>query len=139
MQIEYRKARYDYEFLEKWTAGMCLLGSEVKAIRNGSVDFSGSWCEIRPDGVYVKNLSITPWQGQGSHEVTRDRKILLRNKEIKKLEKMMDKGLSIIPVRILNVDYGHIKIEIALAKGKKNWDKRQTIKERDIARDLANK
>ena len=132
---ENRRARYDYEFLETWTAGVSLLGSEVKAIKQYHVDFNGAWCEIRNGEVFCKNLTISETNSDFTHQATRERKLLLTHKEIKKMDKMMDKGLSIIPLRIFVNDRGLIKMSIAAAKGKKNWDKRETIKKRDQLRE----
>lgn len=134
MRIENRRARYDYEFLETWTAGVQLLGSEVKSIRNGSASLVGAWCEIRGGEVFCREMQITPLNTAFSHAVTRERRLLLNKKEIKKMERMMDTGLSIIPVSVFVNDRGLIKMQVALARGKKNWDKRETIKKRDLAR-----
>jgi SsrA-binding protein len=134
MKIENRRARYDYEFLETWTAGMALVGSEVKSFKSGAASLVGAWCELRGGEVFCREMQITPLSTAFSHAVVRERKLLLTNKEIKKMERMMDKGLSIIPVSAFVNERGLIKMQIAIARGKKNWDKRETIKKRDLSR-----
>lgn len=130
-----RRAKYDYEFIETWTAGMSLTGTEVKSVKQFGVNFEGSWCEVKEDRIIVKHLSIPEVPGAFTHKSTQDRQLLLTNKEIKKINRMMDKGLSVIPVSIFTNTRGLLKIQIALAKGKKNYDKRETIKKRDLARE----
>ena len=136
LSIENRKARFDYEWLDTWIAGMVLSGTEVKSIRAGMVDFNGAWCEIFNGelichGLYIKesNLAFT-------HKATQDRKLLITKKEIKKITRIMDKGLTLVPVRIFCSKSGYLKIVVALCKGKKNWDKRETIKKRDLEREI---
>jgi SsrA-binding protein len=99
------------------------------------ISFSDSYCIFENGELFLKNLSLTPVSFMYGHEVTRDKKLLLKRKELRKLENDLDKGLTIVPYRIFTNDKGCIKIEIALAKGKKLFDKRNTIKERDIDRD----
>ena len=131
-----RRAKYDYEFIETWTAGMSLTGTEVKSLKQFGVNFEGSWCEVKDDRIIVKHLSIPEVPGAFTHKSTQDRQLLLTNKEINRINRMMDKGLSVIPVSIFTNTRGLLKIQIALAKGKKNYDKRETIKKRDIAREM---
>jgi SsrA-binding protein len=135
MIAENRKAKHEYEFLERWTAGISLTGSEVKSIKAGNVDFTGAWCELRQGQCFLRELYIKESASAFSHSGKRERTLLLTKKELKKLDKMMDKGLTIIPVSIFVNPKGLIKLSIALAKGKKLWDKRQSLKERDQARE----
>ena len=134
MRADNRKAKYEYEFLDKWTAGISLVGSEVKSVKAGNLDFTGSWCELRNGECILRDLYIKESETGFSHSGKRERRLLLTKKELKKLDKMMDRGLTIIPVSIFVNSKGLIKIDIALAKGKKLYDKRQVIKARDIQR-----
>jgi SsrA-binding protein len=136
MKADNRKARYEYEFLEQWTAGISLVGTEVKSIKAGNLDFTGSWCELRNGECFCRELYIKEADTSFSHSGKRERKLLLTKKELKKLDKLMDKGLTIVPVSIFVNDKGLIKMSIALAKGKKEYDKRQVIKTRDEERAL---
>ena len=131
-----RKAKFDYEFIDKYTAGICLVGSEVKAIRDSRVSMVDSFCFFIENELWIKNAIITPGLNSFQHEPARDRKLLLKRKELKKLKGALDPGLTIIPIRIFTSERNVIKVEIALCKGKKNYDKRQTIKERDIEREI---
>lgn len=135
VNIVNRKARFDYEFIRNLVAGFKLLGSEVKSIKDGKVSFVDSYCYFDGGEIFVKNLNITPLENGTPHEPNRERKLLLKRREIEKLKGDMDKGLSIVPVRIFTTERGLIKIEISLAKGKKSYDKRNLIKERDIDRE----
>ena len=134
MRADNRKARYEYEFLEKWTAGISLMGSEVKSIKSGNLDFTGSWCELRNGECICRDLYIKESDSGFSHKSKRERRLLLTKKELTKLGKMMDRGLTIIPVSIFVNSNGLIKMDIALARGKKLYDKRESIKARDIQR-----
>ena len=134
--LKNRKAAYEYAILDRWTAGMSLLGSEVKAIKGSHVDFTGSWCELRDGSMFCNNLYVKESDSPYTHQSLRSRRLLLTKKELKKIDKMMDKGLTIVPLSIWVNKKGLIKMDIALAKGKKSWDKRETIKQRDLSRDL---
>ena len=131
-----RRAKYDYEFIETWTAGISLSGTEVKSIKQFGVNFLGSWCDVLPDRIIVKQLSVPEVPGAFTHKSTQDRQLLLTNKEIKRINRMMDKGLSVIPVSVFTNTRGLLKMQIALAKGKKTHDKRETIKKRDLTREM---
>jgi SsrA-binding protein len=109
-----------------------LTGSEVKAIRNGKVNMTDTYCYFKGSELYVKNISISLSDGEG----TRERKLLLKNQELKRLKSKLLNGLTIVPTRIYLNDRGFVKMEIVLAQGKKIHDKRNTIKERDIQREL---
>jgi SsrA-binding protein len=139
IDIPNKKAKFEYAFIDTYLAGMVLTGTEIKSIRLGKVNISDAFCFFKEDGLYVKNLNISKYE-QGTHynhEPLRDRKLLLTKKELKKLaSKMTDKGLTIIPTRLYINETGLAKLDIALAKGKKLFDKRDSIKERDVSRDL---
>ena len=131
-----RKARFEYTFIDIYIAGICLLGTEVKAIKDGKASMVDTYCIFDKDELWVKGLGVTPGPGSFQHEALRDKKLLLRKKELKKLSSSLDKGLTIIPVKIFVDERNRLKIEIALAKGKKLYDKRESIKERDIEREM---
>jgi SsrA-binding protein len=131
-----RKAGFDYEFIDTYLAGIKLLGSEVKSIRDRRVSMVDSFCIFIDEELWVKNLIVTPMSKNFQHDPQRDKKILLRKKEIKKLKGSLLKGMTIVPTKIFTDEKNIIKIEIALAKGKKDYDKRQKIKERDMERDI---
>jgi len=135
VNINNRKAKFDYEFVRTLTAGMQLLGSEVKAIRDGRVSFVDSYCYFNGKELFLKNLNITPISPTYTHEPNRERRLLLNKSELKKLQNDAVKGMSIVPFRIFTNERGLIKLDIALAKGKKSYDKRASIKEKDIDRE----
>ncbi len=142
INIVNRKARFEYEFLETFIAGIVLTGTEIKSIRNGKASIAEAYCFLKNGELFIKNMYIAEYE-QGSynnHDPLRVRKLLLNKHELKKLErKKKDVGITIIPVRLFINEKGLAKLEIALAKGKKLHDKRQSIKERDVKRDLARK
>ena len=128
--------------LEKFTAGIVLLGTEIKAIREGKASLVDSFCYFRNGELYVKNLNVSIYTEGNlyNHEPTRERKLLLNKQEINKLQKkLLDKGLTIIPTLLFTSDSGYAKLEIAIAKGKKLFDKRDDMKAKDIDRDLKRK
>lgn len=134
-----KRARFEFELLEKFEAGMVLVGSEIKSIREGKANLIDSFCAFSNGELWIRNLHIAEytWANRMNHETKRARKLLLKKQELRKLEgKVKEKGLTIVPLRIFLNDRGFAKIEIALAKGKKTHDKRATIRERDIARDM---
>tara|TARA_B110000858_G_C17796275_1_gene472566 strand:+ start:563 stop:997 length:435 start_codon:yes stop_codon:yes gene_type:complete len=132
VNIVNRKAKYEYEFMDSYQAGIVLKGVEVKLIRDGKLSFVDSYCIFQDGELLLKNISIS---GMDSDEVKQDRKLLLKKQELNKLLKSLDKGLTIIPYRIYN-NKSLLKVEIKLARGKKIYDKRETIKSRDIQREL---
>ncbi|MEX2591818.1 MAG: SsrA-binding protein SmpB [Anditalea sp.] len=139
INIKNRKASFEYEFLDKYVAGIILKGTEIKSIREGKVSLTEAFCFFRKGELYIKQMHIAPYvlATYYNHEAVRERKLLLSKKELNKLEsKFEEKGLSIIPVRLFINDRGLAKLEIALARGKKLHDKRQNIKEKDAKRDL---
>ena len=137
--IKNRKAFFNYEILDKYIAGLVLLGTEIKSIRNGSVTLSNSFCVIENDELFVKGMNISEYSfgNLNNHETDRVRKLLLSNKEIKQIkQKVFEKKLSIIPTKLFVNDRGFAKIEIGLGKGKKTHDKREDIKKRDTERNI---
>lgn len=139
MLVLNRKARYEYAVIEEFTAGMVLFGSEVKSIRSGNVTLSESFIFIKDGEVWIKNMHVAKYKQCHKlevHDESRDKKLLLNKKEIERISnKVIDKGITIIPLGIF-ISNNKLKIKIAVAKGKKNWDKRETIKERDLKREL---
>ena len=131
-----RKAKFEYLFIDTYVAGISLIGSEVKAIRDGKANMVDAYCIFDKGELWVKSLGITPGPGSFQHDPMRDKKILLRKRELRKLGSSLDKGLTIIPIKIFCNEKNRLKIEIALAKGKKLYDKREAIKNRDLDRDM---
>lgn len=139
IQIKNRKARYEYEFLDKFIAGMVLKGTEIKSIREGKVNLTDGYCYFRKGELYAKGIHISPYENSSffQHDETRERKLLMKKRELRKLEsKLNEKGLTLVPIRLFINDRGFAKLEIALGKGKKIYDKRDSIKERDTKREL---
>ena len=139
MEILNRRARYDYFILEEIEAGIVLTGTEIKSIRMGRVNLKDSYAIIRQGEVYLLNTHISSYEKGNifNHDEDRTRKLLLHKKEIKKLENKINlEGHTLVPLKIYFVN-GRAKVLIGLCKGKKNYDKRETIKERDIQRELA--
>ncbi len=135
--IKNRPATFEYAIEDKLTAGIVLLGSEIKSIRAGRVSFADSYCLFMDGELFVKNLNIAEYNNAGyaGHLPTRERKLLLNKKEIKKWQaKIKEKGMTIVPLAIFINEKGLAKIEIGLGKGKKLYDKRQSIKEKDLKR-----
>jgi SsrA-binding protein len=131
-----RKAKFDYQLEWSETAGIQLMGSEVKAIRGGRINMTDSYCFFDKGELWVKGIHITTSGNAYSHEALRDRKLLLKKRELAKLEKALIKGYSIIPYRMFTNERNLLKVEIFMAKGKKEYDKRETIKGRDVQREL---
>ena len=132
-----RKAKFDYEFLDKYSAGIQLYGSEVKAIKSGRASLVDAFCYISKGELFIKNFNITSLSNFFEHDSNRDKKLLLKSKEIDKIKNSLDKHLTIVPVSIYLNERNKIKCEIAVARGKKNYDKRETIKKRDADRELS--
>ena len=130
------KSNFEYEFLQTETFGIQLVGSEVKSIRQGKVSISEGYCYFKDGELFVKGMNISDYGFGSFHETVRDRKLLLKRKELNGLETKLINGLTIVPYRVFLNDKGLIKMEIALAKGKKIHDKRESIKSRDIDRDM---
>jgi SsrA-binding protein len=139
LEISNRKAYHEYFFEAKYIAGMVLSGTEIKSLRAGKASFNDSYCVFHNGELFVKSLHISEYAfgTYTNHEPMQERKLLLNKRELKKLEaKIKEKGYSIIPLKIFLTDKGWFKLEIGLGKGKKIYDKRQTIKERENDRDL---
>ena len=140
INIKNKKAYFEYHILDTYVAGIRLLGTEIKSIREGKANINDSFCTFFDDGLYIRNMHIAEYS-HGSfynHEAKRDRQLLLNKKELKKLKtKGEERGFTIIPLRMFISKRGFAKVEIALAQGKKDFDKRETIKERDSKRELA--
>ncbi|MDZ4668009.1 MAG: SsrA-binding protein SmpB [bacterium] len=139
VHIPNKKAGFEYILLMRFTAGMELTGTEVKSIRNGNANINDAFCFFKGEELFIRNMNIGTFK-QGSifnHEPLRIRKLLLRKKELLKIKnKSSEKGVAIIPVKLFESERGFLKIEIALGQGKKAYDKRESIKERDVQRDL---
>lgn len=139
IQIRNKRASFEYFFIETFIAGLALRGTEVKSLREGKANLQDAYCTFFKGELWVKQMHISPYAQAAhyNHDLTRERKLLLNKKELKKLEKgMQDKGNTIIPIRVFINDRGLAKMEIALAKGKKLYDKRESIKDRDVKREL---
>ena len=140
VNIRNRQASFEYELLDKYITGMVLKGTEIKSIREGKVNLQDGYVYFSNEEAFVKGVNISPFT-QGTHynhEAARERKLLLKKSEISKLRASIEeKGLTIVPLRIFINDRGYAKLEIAVARGKKLHDKRESIKEKDIKRELA--
>jgi len=134
-----KKALHEYEIIEKFEAGMVLRGSEVKSIREGKVNLKDAYVLIREREAFLINSHISAYSNASynNHEPERERKLLMNHKEIKKVhKKVKERGFSLIALRMYFNNKGFVKVEIALAKGKRLWEKKQKIKERDIKKDV---
>ena len=139
INIKNRKASHEYEFIDKFVAGIVLMGTEIKSIRNSQVTMSDAHCVFIEDELWIKNLHISEYSNGGyvNHEPKRERKLLLNKQELEKINgKVTTKGMTIIPTRLFINDKGRAKVEIAVAKGKKLFDKRESLKDKDNKRDL---
>ncbi|RYZ00344.1 MAG: SsrA-binding protein SmpB [Chitinophagaceae bacterium] len=139
IEIKNRSAYYEYYVDDTWVAGVALLGTEVKSLRAGKASFNDSYCLFNAGELWLKSLHIAEYTHGtvNNHDPLRDRKLLLTKRELKKMEgKLKEKGYTIIPLRIFSTDKNLIKMEIGLARGKKLYDKRESIKARDTDRDL---
>jgi len=134
-----KKAFFNYEILESHEAGISLLGSEVKSIREGKISLKESYAEIKAGEVFLLNCHISPYEAANrfNHDPTRERKLLLHRKEIKRLTgKIKEKGFTLVPTKVLINDKGKVKVEVSLAKGKRAYQKREIIRERDRDREM---
>ena len=139
INIRNKKASFEFEFIEKFNSGIVLLGTEIKSIKEGKASLQEAYCYLSRGELFIKGMHIAVYE-QGTvynHDPLRERKLLLNKIEINKIEKKTkEKGLTIIPIRLFINDRGYAKLEIALAKGKKIHDKRDSIKEKDLKREL---
>ena len=139
MEIRNRNASFEYFIEDKFDAGMVLTGTEVKALRDGRASFNDSYCLIDNNELYLKGLHISPYEfgSYANHPPVRDRKLLLKRKELSKIvQKLKEKGYTIVPLKIYFNERGYAKIQIGLGKGKKLYDKRETIKQRESEREI---
>tara|TARA_B100000287_G_scaffold426269_1_gene473887 strand:+ start:652 stop:1110 length:459 start_codon:yes stop_codon:yes gene_type:complete len=139
INIKNRKANYEFEFISTFTAGISLLGTEIKSIRNNKASISDAHCIFIDNELFVRNLHIAEYPNAGytNHKPKRDRKLLLNKQELNKmLGKVKEKGNTIVAKRLFINEKGRAKLEIALAKGKKIYDKRESIKEKDMKRNI---
>ena len=139
IQIKNKRAYFDYHILDSYVAGIALLGTEIKAIRQGKANMTDAFCMFIGDSLYVRNLHISEYSHSSfhHHDIKRDRVLLLHKKELKKLKiKGEEKGFTIVPLRIFTNERGFAKMEIAIAQGKKEFDKRDSIKEREGNREM---
>ena len=137
--VKNKKAFFNYELLETFEAGISLLGSEVKSIREGRISLKESYAEVKDGEVFLLHCHISPYEAANrfNHEPLRERKLLLHSREIKRLAgKIKEKGLTLVPTKVLINAKGKVKVEIALAKGKRIYQKKEVIKERDIQREV---
>jgi SsrA-binding protein len=140
INIQNKRARFEYELIEQYAAGLVLTGTEIKSIRLGKATITDSFCEFNERGeLFVINMNIQEyaWGTHYNHRPKAERKLLMNKQELRKLEKeVKNVGLTIVPLRVFITDKGYAKLVIALAKGKKLYDKRETIKDRENKRDL---
>lgn len=138
IEIRNKKASFEYEFIERFVAGIVLSGTEIKSIRAGKASLVDSYCYFSGTELYVKNMNVAEywWGTYNRHDPRRDRKLLLTRKELRKLARaVQEKGLTIVPVKLFIADNGYAKLDIALARGKREFDKRQSIKDKDMRRE----
>ncbi len=139
VQVKNRKARFEYHFLDTYVAGIELTGTEVKSIRQSKVSLQEAYCYFNRDELFVKQMHIAPYFDgtHFNHDPVRERRLLLTRKELNKLQDTLkEQGLTVIPSRLFINDRGWAKLEIAVAKGKKLYDKRDDIKQKDTKREL---
>lgn len=139
VSIRNKKASFEYFFVETYTAGIVLTGTEIKSIRQGKASLVDSYCYIHNGEIWVKGMNISPYffGSYNNHEAKRDRKLLLTKKEIHKLQEATKQvGFTIVPTLVFIDAKGRAKVDIALAKGKKEYDKRQTLKEKEDRREM---
>lgn len=137
---ENRKAHFNYEILEKFQAGLVLLGPEVKSIKLGHMQIAGSYVIFKNSELFLVGSTVSPYQPKNifaDYNPERSRKLLLKKKELMGLVgRVKERGLTLIPLRVYTTPAGNIKLEFALAKGKKKWDKREAMKKRDIQEEM---
>ncbi len=137
--IKNRKAAYEYHLMQTYTAGIVLTGTEVKSLRTGEANIGDAYCLLEHDELFIRNMYIKELKQAShyNHDPRRSRKLLLNRSELKKISvKLKEKGITLIPVQLFFNENGFVKLEIALAKGKKNYDKREDVKKRDVEREL---
>lgn len=140
INIKNKKATFNFELVEKLVAGIVLKGTEIKSIRNGKANLNEAFCTFIGEELYIKGMHISPYEfgTHTNHEAKADRKLLLNRKELSKWDtKTKEKGLTIVPVRLFLTKTGFAKVEVALARGKKTHDKRETLKQKDAKREIS--
>jgi len=140
VEIKNKRAKFDYEWLDTYTAGLQLVGTEVKSIRMGKASIAEAYCYMTEGELFIKGMNVTEWSHGNifNHDPIRERKLLLSKRELDKIDKALkDQGTTVVPTKLFISENGWIKLNIAVAKGKKNYDKRQSLKEKDAKRDLA--
>lgn len=139
INIRNKKASFEYHLLERFVCGIVLTGTEIKSIRTGKVSINEAYCTFIQHELFIRNMNISEYEygTYNNHEPKGDRKLLLTKKELVKLKSKLDeKGLTLIPTYLFINDRGLVKVEIALAKGKKLYDKRETLKQKDVQREM---
>lgn len=139
INIKNKRAEHDYHIIDRWKAGIVLTGTEIKSIRAGKASLVDTFCFIHDSEIWVKNMYIAPYDfgSYNNHAARRDRKLLLNRKEIRNLQQdSLSPGYTIVPLRLFIDDNGRAKLDIALCKGKHEYDKRATMRERDDKREL---
>ena len=140
VQIKNKKAAFEYFFIEEFTAGLVLTGTEIKSIREGRANLNDAYCAFTGNELYVREMHISEYRFGSylNHTAKRDRKLLLNARELRKLQiRIKERGFTIVPVMLFVNPQGLAKLQIALAKGKHHYDKRESIKEKDTRRELA--
>lgn len=139
IEIKNKRATFDYEILDTLTAGIVLTGTEIKSLRTGKANLTDSFCIIEKNEAFVRNMHISEYEkgGHYNHEPKRERKLLLNRQEINKWHiKLKEKGLTMVPLKLFINPKGLAKLDVGLARGKKTYDKRESLKEKDAKRDL---
>ena len=139
IEIKNKRASFEYEFIESFTAGIVLSGTEIKSIRAGKASLTDTYCYFVNRELYVKNMHVADywWGSFNKHDPRRDRKLLLNKRELSRLFRASrEKGLTIVATRLFVADNGFVKLNISLAKGKREYDKRHSIKEKDLRREM---
>lgn len=139
VQINNKRASFDYEFLDEYDAGIVLVGTEIKSLRMGKASLQDAFCYFEKGELYLRGLNIATyfWASWGGHDPVRDRKLLLTKRELRHLgQAVKSKGLTIIASRVYIAENGYAKVHIALAKGKKEYDKRASVRDKDMRREL---
>ena len=138
VEIKNRRASFDYEFVERFTAGIVLSGTEIKSLRAGKASLVDSYCYFVGGELFVRNMNVAEywWGSYNRHDPKRDRKLLLNKRELRKLQRATrEKGMTIVAIKIFISEKGYAKLDIALARGKREFDKRESIKEKDMRRE----
>lgn len=139
VSIKNRSVFHEYSIDDTYVAGMVLLGTEVKSLKEGRASFNDSYCFIHKGELWIKSLHISPYSHGtvNNHDADRDKKLLLQKREIKKIQaKLKEKGYTLVPLKIFMTDKNFLKLELGLGKGKKLYDKRESIKKRDVEREM---